>query len=255
VTFETSRQAYDAFMGRYADRLAPLLITYADVQVGERALDVGCGPGSLTEALGELVGPEHVAAVDPSEPFAAAAADRVPAADVRVGAAESLPWPDDAFDVALSQLVVNFMSDADAGVAEMRRVVRPGGTVASCTWDYSGGMTMLRIFWDAALALDPGAWDEARNMRYQDVDSLRELWLRTGLGAVETDALVVEASYRDFDDYWEPFTGGVGPAGAYCLSLDPDRRAALREECRRRLGVPDGAFTLSATAWAVRGRA
>jgi SAM-dependent methyltransferase len=255
VTFATSRQAYDAFMGRYADLLAPLLITYADVQMGKRTLDVGCGPGSLTEALGELVGPEHVAAVDPSEPFAAAAADRVPGADVRVGAAESLPWPDDAFDVALSQLVVNFMSDADAGVAEMRRVVRPGGTVASCTWDYSGGMTMLRIFWDAALALDPGAWDEARNMRYQDVDSLRELWLRTGLGAVETDALVVEASYRDFDDYWEPFTGGVGPAGAYCLSLDPDRRAALREECRRRLGDPDGAFTLSATAWAVRGRA
>jgi ubiquinone/menaquinone biosynthesis C-methylase UbiE len=165
VTFSTSRQAYDAFMGRYADRLAPLLIAYADVQAGERALDVGCGPGSLTEALGELVGPEHVAAVDPSEPFAAATADRVPAADVRVGAAESLPWPDDAFDVALSQLVVNFMSDADAGLAEMRRVVRPGGTVASCTWDYSGGMTMLRIFWDAALALDPGAWDEARNLR------------------------------------------------------------------------------------------
>jgi SAM-dependent methyltransferase len=255
VTFATTRQAYDAFMGRYAERLAPLLIAYADVQAGARALDVGCGPGSLTEALGELLGPEHVAAVDPSEPFAAAAADRVPAADVRVGAAESLPWPDDAFDVALSQLVVNFMSDADAGVAEMRRVVCPGGTVASCTWDYSGGMTMLRTFWDAALALDPGASDEARTMRYQDVDSLRELWLRVGLGTVETDALVVEVSYRGFDDYWEPFTGGVGPAGAYCLSLDPRRRSALREECRRRLGDPDGAFTLSATAWAVKGRA
>jgi SAM-dependent methyltransferase len=254
VTFATSRENYDAFMGRYADRLAPLLIAYAGVRMGQRALDVGCGPGSLTEALGELVGPEHVAAIDPSGPFAAACAERVPAADVQVGAAESLPWPDDAFDVALSQLVVNFMSDADAGVGEMRRVVRPGGTVAACTWDYSGGMTMLRIFWDAALALDPEAWDEARNMRYQDVDSLRKLWLRTGLGGVETDALVVETSYRDFDDYWEPFTGGVGPAGEYCLSLDPDRRAALREECRRRLGDPEGPFTLSATAWAVKGR-
>jgi len=254
VTFATSRENYDAFMGRYADRLAPLLIAYAGVQVGQRALDVGCGPGSLTEALGELVGPEHVSAIDPSGPFAAASAERVPAADVQVGTAESLPWPDDAFDVALSQLVVNFMSDADAGVGEMRRVVRPGGAVAACTWDYSGGMTMLRIFWDAALALDPEAWDEARNMRYQDVDSLRELWLRTGLGAVETDALLVETSYRDFDDYWEPFTGGVGPAGEYCLSLDPDRRAALREECRRRLDDPEGPFTLSATAWAVKGR-
>ena len=255
MTFETSREAYDAFMGRYADRLAPRLIVFAGVQRGERALDVGCGPGSLTEALAELVGPENVAAVDPSEPFAAASAERVPAADVQVGAAESLPWPGDTFDVALSQLVVNFMSDADAGVAEMRRVVHPGGTVASCTWDYSGGMTMLRTFWDAALSLDSETPDEGRMMRYNDPDSLRELWLRAGLEAVENDALVVEVSYRDFGDYWEPFSAGVGPAGAYTLSLDPDRRAALREECRRRLGDPDGAFTLSAKAWAVKGRA
>jgi SAM-dependent methyltransferase len=255
MTFETSRQAYDTFMGRYADRLAPLLIGFAGAQRGERVLDVGCGPGSLTEALGELLGAEHVAAIDPSEPFAAACSERVPAADIQVGAAESLPWPADTFDVALSQLVVNFMSDADAGVAEMRRVVRPGGTVASCTWDYSGGMTMLRTFWDAALSLDSETPDEARTMRYNDPDALRELWLRAGLEAVATDVLVVEASYRDFDDYWEPFTAGVGPGGAYTLSLDPDRRAALREECRRRLGDRDGAFTLSAKAWAVKGRA
>jgi SAM-dependent methyltransferase len=255
VTFATSREAYDAYMGRYADRLAPLLIGFAGVQPGERAVDVGCGPGSLTAALGQVLGPEQVAAVDPSEPFAAASAERVPAADVQVGAAESLPWPDNTFDAALAQLVVNFMSDADVGVAEMRRVVRPGGTIAACTWDYGGGMTMLRSFWDAALALDSKAPDEARTMRYHDSGDLRELWLRTGLGAVETDALVVEASYRNFDDYWEPFTGGVGPGGAYCSSLDPDRRASLREECRRRLGDPEGAFTLSATAWAVKGRA
>jgi SAM-dependent methyltransferase len=255
VTFAASRAAYDTYMGRYANRLAPRLIAFAGVRPADRVLDVGCGPGALTEALGDVVGSEHVAAVEPSEPFAAAAAERVPAADVQVGAAESLPWPVDTFDVALSQLVVNFMSDADAGVAEMRRVVRPGGTVASCTWDYSGGMTMLRTFFDAALSLDPETPDEARTMRYIDPDDLRELWLRAGLEGVENDALVVEVSYRDFDDYWEPFTGGVGPAGAYCLSLDPDRRAALREECRRRLGDPDGAFTLSAKAWAVKGRA
>jgi SAM-dependent methyltransferase len=255
MTFETSRGVYDAFMGRYADRLAPRLIAFAGVQRGQRVLDVGCGPGSLTEALGDTVGPEHVAAVEPSEPFAAAAAERVPAAEVQVGAAESLPWAADTFDVALAQLVVNFMSDADAGVAEMRRVVHPGGTVAACTWDYAGGMTMLRTFWDAALSLDPETPDEARTMRYNDPDVLRELWLRAGLEAVENDALVVEVSYTDFDDYWEPFTGGVGPAGAYTSSLDADRRAALREECRRRLGDPDGAFTLSATAWAVKGRA
>ncbi len=255
MTFATSRAAYDSYMGRYADRLAPLLIAFAGVQPGERVLDVGCGPGSLTAALGEFLGADHVAAVDPSEPFAAASAERVPSADVQVGAAESLPWAVDTFDAALAQLVVNFMSDADAGVADMRRVVRPGGTVASCTWDYSGGMTMLRTFWDAALALDSGAPDEARTMRYHDPGDLRKLWVRAGLGAVETDALVVEASYRDFDDYWDPFTRGVGPGGAYCSSLDPDRRALLREECRRRLGDPDGGFTLGATAWAVKGRA
>jgi SAM-dependent methyltransferase len=255
VTFTTTRDAYDAFMGRYADRLAPLLIGFAGVQPGEAVLDVGCGPGSLTEALGAQVGAERVAAVDPSEPFAAATAERVPSADVRVGAAESLPWPDDTFDAALAQLVVNFMSDADAGIAEMRRVVRPGGSVAACTWDYSGGMTMLRTFWDAALALDSDVPDEARTMRFHTTGDLREVWLGAGLADVETDALVVEAAYRDFDDFWDPFTAGVGPAGAYAMSLDQDRRAALREECRRRLGHPEGAFTLSATAWAIRGRA
>jgi SAM-dependent methyltransferase len=255
MTFATSREAYDAFMGRYADLLAPRLIAFAGVQPGDRVLDVGCGPGSLTEPLAELVGPEHVAALDPSEPFAAANAERVPGADVQVGGAESLPWPADSFDAALAQLVVNFMSDANAGIAEMRRVVHPGGIVAACTWDYSGGMTMLRTFWDAALSLDPETPDEARTMHYNDPDELQELWLRAGIEAVETDALVVEASYRDFDDYWDPFTRGVGPAGAYTSSLDPDRRAALREECRRRLGNPDAAFTLSATAWAVKGRA
>jgi SAM-dependent methyltransferase len=256
VTFETSRAAYDAFMGRYADRLAPLLIAFADVQPDETVLDVGCGPGSLTEALAAHVGAaEHVAAIDPSKQFAAASAQRVPAADVRVGTAESLPWPADTFDAALAQLVVNFMSDADAGVAEMRRVVRSGGMVASCTWDYSGGMTMLRTFWDAARALDSDAPDQSRTLRFQDSDDMRELWVHAGLGDVEDEGLVVEVSYRDFDDYWEPFTGGVGPAGAYCLSLDPDGRAALREECRRRLGDPHGSFTLSATAWAVKGRA
>ena len=253
--FATSREAYDAFMGRNADLLAPRLIAFAGVQPGERVLDVGCGPGSLTEALAELAGPEKVAAVDPSEPFAAATAERVPGADVQTGGAESLPWPAETFDAALAQLVVNFMSDADAGVAEMRRVVRPGGTVAACTWDYAGGMTMLRTFWDAALSLDPDTPDEGRTLGYNDPDALRELWLRVGLDAVENDTLLVETPYRDFDDFWNPFTGGVGPAGAYTASLEPDRRDALREECRRRLGDPDGPFTLSAMAWAVKGRA
>jgi len=255
MTFRTSRDVYDRYMGRYSSELAPRLVGFAGVEPGMRAVDVGCGPGALTEALAERLGAERVAAADPSEPLLAACAERVPGADVRVASAEELPWPEGAFDVALSQLVVNFMRDAGVGVAEMRRVVRPGGVVASCTWDYADGMRMLRIFWDAALALDPGAPDEGRTMRFQSERELREVWEGAGLAEVETGSLEVETTYAHFDDYWEPFTFGAGPGGAYCASLDEERRAALREECRRRLGDPEGPFTLIARAWAVRGRA
>lgn len=254
MTFAVARDAYDRYMGRYSHLLAPRLAEFAGVTAGSSALDVGCGPGALTEELARRLGAESVAAVDPSASFAAACGERVPGADVRVGGAEQLPWPESSFDAALSQLVVNFMADADAGVAEMRRVVRRDGVVASCTWDYAGEMRMLRTFWDAALALDPEAPDEGRVMRFQDPADLASLWARVGLRGVETDAVVVEADYADFDAFWEPFTTGTGPGGAYCASLDPERQAALREECRGRLGDPAGPFSLSARAWAVRGR-
>jgi ubiquinone/menaquinone biosynthesis C-methylase UbiE len=254
VTFATTGDAYDRYMGRYSVRLGPSLVDFADIAPGARVLDVGCGPGALTRVLADMVGGENVAAIEPSEQLAAVCAERVPGADVRLGGAESLPWPRGTFDAALSQLVVNFMSDAPAGVAEMRRVVRPGGTVASCTWDYRHGMKMLRTFFDAALALDPGAPDEGRSMRYQDAEELRSLWEDAGLEEVETGPLTVEARYDDFEDFWEPFTLGVGPGGQYCASLEPHARDALRDECRRRLGDPSGPFTLDARAWAVKGR-
>lgn len=254
VTFAITGDAYDRYMGRYSVRLAPVLIEFAGIEPGARVLDVGCGPGALTRALADLLGADHVAAVDPSQSLLDVCAERVPGADVRLGPAETLPWAADSFDAALSQLVVNFMSDADAGAAEMRRVVRPGGTVASCTWDYRDGMTMLRTFFDAANALDPDAPDEGRTMRFQGADDLRGLWEAAGLEAVETGPLTVEAAYADFDDFWEPFTLGVGPGGQYCSSLSDDARRNLREECRRRLGDPAGPFTLTARAWAVRAR-
>jgi SAM-dependent methyltransferase len=255
MTFVVSADAYDSYMGRYARTLAPVFADFAGVQAGVTALDVGCGPGALTSELARRLGPGSVAAVDPSETFVEACARRVPGADVRRGSAEALPWPSEAFDAALSQLVVNFMAHAAAGAAEMKRVVRRGGRVAACTWDYAGRMQMLRTFWDGALALDADAPDEARLMRYIDPDELARLWERSGLGGVETAPLDVEATYDGFDDYWTPFTTGTGPGGAYCLSLEPDRREALREECRRRLGDPHGVFVLTARAWAVRGTA
>jgi SAM-dependent methyltransferase len=253
VTFAVARDAYDRFMGRYSRELAPRLIEFAQIETRMSVLDVGCGPGPLAERLAERVGPHLVSAADPSEPFVAACAERVPGADVRQADAEELPWRDGAFDAALAQLVVNFMRDAHAGVTEMRRVVRRGGVVSACTWDYGAGMQMLRAFWDAARALDPDAPDEGRTMRFRSSGELEELWRAVRLVDVETAPLDVQTTYSDFNDLWEPLTLGVGPAGAYCKSLEPKRRRALRDELFVRLGSRDEPFALSARAWAVRG--
>jgi SAM-dependent methyltransferase len=221
-----------------------------------RALDVGCGPGALTAALAERLGAASVCAVEPSEPFAAACRARLPGVDVRVAPAEALPFAGGAFDAALSQLVVNFMADAGAGVREMARVTRPGGVVASCVWDYAGGMTLLRAFWDAAREVDPdrgAAADEGVAMPWCAEGDLARLWRAAGLAGVRSAPLVVSAAYRDFEDLWSPLPTGVGPSGAFCASLDEGRRAALREALRRRLGAGDGAFELTARAWAVAG--
>jgi SAM-dependent methyltransferase len=255
-TFRTSADAYDRHVGRYSPGLAAALVSTAGVRRGQRALDVGCGPGALTAALAGLLGPEHVAAVDPSEPFAEACASRLPGVRVEVGAAEALPFGDASFDVTLSQLVVNFMTDAPAGVREMRRVTRPGGTVASAVWDYAGGMTLLRRFWDAAVALDPAAaeLDEGRSMAHCAPEELKRLWSDAGLGSVETSQLVVEGEYQDFDDLWRPLESGVGPSGAYAAALPAERRDSLRDELRGRLEAGDGPFRLTARAWCVVGR-
>jgi SAM-dependent methyltransferase len=225
------------------------------VQPGHSALDVGCGPGALTSELVAVLGAERVAAVDPSAPFAEACHWRLPGVHVEVGTAEALPFEDEAFDHALAQLVVNFMTDPPAGVDEMLRVTRPGGTVAAAVWDYRGQMTLLRRFWDAAVALDQSAADrdEGRCMPFCTPDDLGALWSAAGLADVRVAPVVVAAGYDDFEDLWQPLELGVAPSGAYATSLKPDRRAALKAEFRRRLGVGDGPFRLTARAWIATG--
>jgi SAM-dependent methyltransferase len=255
-TFRASADAYDRFVGRYGAQLAAALIDFAGVEPGTRALDVGCGPGALAAELAKRLGTANVAAADPSEPFVEACRARLPEVEVVVAGGEVLPFAGRTFDAALSQLVVNFMSDPETGVREMARVTRPGGVVASCVWDYAGEMTLLRAFWDAARDVDPeraAAADEGVVMRWCAEGELAELWRAAGLREVRFGSLVVSAAYADFEDLWSPLPTGVAPSGAFCKSLSEDRRAALHDAYRRRLGIDDGPFELTARAWAVAG--
>ena len=254
----TNAGAYERHVGRYSHELGAALMGVAGVRPGQRALDVGCGPGALTALLAELLGAHRVAAIDPSEPFVDVCLQRVPGADVRVGRAEELPFGDGEFDVVLAQLVVQRLDDAPRGMEEMRRVTRPGGVVAACVWDFAAGMKLLRTFWDAAVAVDPdGARDfgAGKPMPYCQPDELRRLFEAARLGEVHVGELVVGADYRDFDDCWSSFATGIGGSSAYRASLDQAGERALREEVRRRLGSPDGAFRLPARAWYARGLA
>ncbi len=250
MSFDVTGNAYDRFMGRYSRELAPAFADFAGVETGQRIVDVGCGSGVLAEELARRVGADHVAGADPS-PLLDACAERVPGADLKRAAAEDLPWPDDSFDAALAQLVVHFMNDPEAGIAEMARVTHPGGVVAASTWDFSGGMKLLGTYWESAKALEPGAESESSAF---DEARLDALWRQAGLGDVVVDALVVSTRYEDFDELWDTFLLGVGPAGQHLAAQPPERQSAIRAEYFSRLGEPAGPFELNARAWAVRGR-
>jgi SAM-dependent methyltransferase len=237
-------------MGRYSVLLSPQLADLAGVAVGQRVLDVGCGPGALTAELAARVGAVSVTAVDPSEPFVAAARARNPGVEVQQASAEQLPFPDATFDAALAQLVVHFMADPVAGLGEMRRVTRPDGVVAACVWDHAGGQGPLSPLWDAVRELDPEATDESRLAGSREGD-LERLFGEAGLREVEETALSVRVEHPTFEEWWEPFTLGVGPAGLYVAGLDPQRQEQLRERCRSAL--PEAPFSLVARAWTARG--
>ena len=244
MSFDVAADAYDRFMGRYSSRLAPVFADFAGVHGGQEAVDVGCGPGALTAVLVERLGVAAVSAVEPSHSFAEAVQERYAGVEVHVGTAEALPFGDDAFDVAVSQLVVNFMADPVAGLREMARVTRAGGTVAACVWDHAGGRTPLAPFWRAAGGHGESALPGAAEGK------LPALFAQAGLTNAEEAALEVSVEHPAFDDWWQPFELGVGPAGVHLATLDEAGRAELRERCRAELG--DGPFTITGRAWAAR---
>ncbi|MEX2184417.1 MAG: class I SAM-dependent methyltransferase [Chloroflexota bacterium] len=250
MTFDVAAEAYDQYMGRWSQDLSARFAALAGVQHRHRVLDIGCGPGALTAELVRSVGAASVAAIDPSAPFVEAVRARHPGVDVRQATAERIPFDADTFDATLAQLVVHFMNDPVAGLAEMARVTRPGGVVAACVWDYAGDRGPLGPFWVAARELDPTVAGEAHLAGTRD-GHLAELLEAAGLREVRPMALSATRDFEGFDSWWEPFTRGVGPGGAYLARLHARDREALRQRCRSKL--PGGAFTLTAWAWTARG--
>ena len=250
--------AYERYVGRWSKLLAPGFVRWLAVPLQGRWLDVGSGTGSLTEAILANAFPLSVVGVDISSAFVARAGELVrdPRVSFRVGNAMSLEFPNATFDAAAGALSLNFVPDPNTAVLEMRRVVKSGGRVGAYVWDYATGMRMMRVFWDAAIEQDASAaqLDEGSRFTIARPDGLRACFLGAGLTQVEMLPLEVEMLFKDFDDYWEPFLGGQGPAGAYAVSLSPEKRDDLAARIRSRLAhEADGSIRMVSRAWAVRG--
>jgi SAM-dependent methyltransferase len=251
MSFDVAADAYGRFMGRYSEQLAMGFADSAGIAPGQRVLDVGCGPGALTAELVDRVGLDNVEAVEPSAPFADAARARFPGLDVRRAPAEQLPFDDDSFDAALAQLVVHFMADPVAGLREMGRVTRPGGVVAACVWDLAGNRSPLSTFWAVVREIDPAATTES-GLAGARSGELVDLATAAGLADAVGSTLTVTVTYADFDEWWQPYLLGVGPAGSFLAVADEARREMIRERCRDVL--PDGGFEVVADAWCVHAR-
>jgi SAM-dependent methyltransferase len=250
--------AYERYVGRWSRLVARDFLGWLDRPAGSTWLDLGCGTGALSAAILEACAPAGLTGIDPSAGFVATARARIVDARARFeqGDGQALLMVDGTLDVAVSGLVLNFVPDPGAMLREMRRVARPGGTVALYVWDYAGEMQLMRYFWDAAVALDSSAKELDEGVRFPicQPDALTALLRDVGLEAVATRAIDVATVFRDFEDYWTPFLGGQGPAPGYCMSLPEERRTALRERLRATLPVqPDGRIDLIARACAARG--
>jgi SAM-dependent methyltransferase len=250
--------AYEPYVGRWSRPVAAEFVAWLALPAGARWLDVGCGTGALSEAILDRAAPRQVIGVDSAEAFVDFARGRLRDARVQleIGDAQALPVEDGAFDAAVAGLVLNFIPEPARALREMRRAVRPGGTVAVYVWDYAGEMQLMRRFWDAAVALDPaaGELDEGRRFPICQPESLLTLFDEAGLMQTGCRAIEIPTVFGDFDDYWSPFLGGQGPAPGYCVSLPDAKREALREKLRAELPVaPDGGIHLKARAYAVRG--
>jgi SAM-dependent methyltransferase len=252
--------AYELFMGRWSRQMAERFVHWLGAGRSLTWLDVGCGTGALTEAICKNGKPAAVVSCDRSAPFvehlrAHLSDERVSAV---VAAADDLPRHPDGFDRIVSGLVFNFLPDPLEAVRQMRSRLRPEGVVAAYVWDYAEGMEFLRVFWDEAVELDPGArdLDEGKRFPICRPEPLQELFLAGGLTDVRTEALEIATSFASFDDYWQPFSGNTGPAPGFVVSLDETRRNVLRGRLERRLPTgPGGTIDLKARAWAVRGTA
>jgi SAM-dependent methyltransferase len=247
---------YEQYVGRWSRRVAPLFLTWLEIPAGRRWLDVGCGTGALCAAIVDRCAPASVAGVEPSEGFLMTArenlADR---AALHLGSATAIPLGDASVDVVVSGLVLNFVPDQRTALAEMARVTDKGGTIAGYVWDYAGKMELIRHFWDAAVQLDPGAAaiDEGSRFPLCRPDALEILFTDAGLKGVEVTPIDIPTRFSSFEDYWQPFLGGQGPAPAYAMSLDETVRARLRDRIRARIPVAaDGSISLTARAWATR---
>jgi len=248
--------AYENYMGRWSQKVAPLFLKWLDAQTNKSWVDIGCGTGGLTELIATTCKTCSIVGVDTVEGFIKIARDRVENAEFHVGSADNLDMPSNSIDYAVSGLVLNFVPDPHAAIKEMVRVVRPGGSVALYVWDYAGHMQIMRYFFDTAVLFDAHSadFDDGIKAPICRPLALKEAFVSAGLTDISVNPLDITTQFDNFDEYWSPFLGGVGSAPKYCVSLNESVRNKIKEAIKEKLPTgPEGEILLAARAWAIRG--